>query len=823
MMLEVALILFFIFGAVCFYFGLVSLAYYPLVLAYPFWERRLARRAREADYTPSVSVLIPAFNEERTIAASLASVLASDYPRFEVIVIDDGSTDATGAAVGPFLADPHLRYLRQKNYGKAAALNHGAASATGEIILFTDADSVFERDTLRAGVAYFVDPEVGAVSGNDTPLEPRGPLQKMLVVTSHIGTGFVRRALSMIGVLPIISGNLGLVRAELLRQVGGFREIWGEDLELTFRLHRHRVRVVYGAATRVLAECPHTLAGLWKQRVRWMRSYIKIALLNRDMLGNPRYGAFGPFLAFNFFNMVAVPLLQAAAVVLLPLAVLGGRFDLTPWEWIAYLGWMFLLGSAVVSILLDRTPRDLLYLPYAALLIFFSHFYNAVVLYSIWAEARSKSEDWNKLERRGPRALARFVPWRAWIAAGGVLLLASVAGGGYWLSAQDGFSSSGAADLAAPPLAPQHAALPSAGAADLAALPLAPQWGTLAVAIHFDGWRDWRDSYRTLLAVPEARYVNRVGVSAGRADWTHFRWPGHEKWWSAEQARSDGDMLEEALVALRARGYRTTAIFDVFASRYIAQHPEAASVDFDGRASRDMVCLIDLAHGDFGRHLIEAAGALAASTSADTVAITELFYDRHCFDGRSLADFAKATGRTDWPRTTLGQIDWQDPVLGAWRSREVAGVVKKLSEAVRRHGKKFALDVKFSRADLTRNSAEYGQDYALLRPWVDEFVVWDYFAIDGLPPENSARVAAYFDDEFGPDGFFLSIGLWGRRGGSVSPEALARSLRSAREGGAEHIWITPARLLTPSHWNTLAEFAREDAERSYLGASSRVR
>ena len=791
MMLDLALAVFFLFGAVCFYFGLVSLAYYPLTLAYPFWARRLASRARAAGYAPTVSVLIPAFNEEKTIAASLASVLACDYPRFEVIVVDDGSTDGTGEAVRPFLGDTRVRYLRQENGGKAAALNRGAAEATGEIILFTDADSVFESDTLRAGVAYFADPAVGAVSGNDTPLAPRGALQKMLVVTSHIGTGFVRRALSMIGVLPIISGNLGLVRADLLRRVGGFRRIWGEDLELTFRLHRSRIKVVYGAATRVLAECPHTLAGLWKQRVRWMRSYIKVVLLNRDMLGNPAYGAFGPFLVFNFFNMVAVPLLQAAAVILLPIAVLSGEFSLERWEWIAYLGWTFLFGAAVVAILLDRTPRDLVYLPYATLLIFFSHFYNAVVLYSIWAEARGAAEDWNKPERRDPRSLARAAPRRAWIAAAAMLLLAVIAGGAYWLGTQRALAPTATADAAPPPLFAQR--------------------GTMAVAIHFDGWRDWRDAYRSLLAVPEARYVNRVGVSAGRSDWTHFRWPGNEKWWSAVQARSDADMLGEALAALQARGYKTTAIFDAFASRYIAEHPEAASTDLNGKRSDEVVCLTELSRGDFGRHLVRATEALASTTSADTIAITELFYDKHCFDGRSLAAFANATGRSDWPRTAGGAIDWQNTVLNAWRSREVAAIVRQLSAVVHRHGKKFALDVKFSRGDLTRNSAEYSQDYALLRPWVDEFIVWDYFAIEGLPPENSARVAAYFDDEFGAGNFFLSIGLWAGRGAYISADVLARSLRSAREGGAEQIWITPARQMMPAHWGVLREFVSGSA------------
>jgi len=783
MMLDGILFLFLFFGTACFYFGVASLVYYPLSIAYPLWERRLLARARAQRFTPSVSILVPAYNEATTIGISLRSVLASDYPDFEVIVIDDGSTDGTKEEVRPFLSDARVRYLYKENGGKASALNAGLAAARGEIVLFTDADSVFEADTIRQGVAYFIDPTVGAVSGNDTPLRPRGLLQKMLVVTSHIGTGFVRRALSLLGVLQIISGNLGLVRADILRRIGGFREIWGEDLEVTLRLQRERVRVVYGASTRVLAECPSTISGLWKQRVRWLRSYIKILRLHRDMVGSPRFGGFGPFLAFNAFNMIVIPVLQVLTLLMLPFVLAGGHFSLRGWEWVAYVGWGFLLAAAVISILLDKTPRDLLYLPYAALLVFFSHFYNAVALYSIWAELRGSEENWNKLERRDPRKPAGPA-WR-WGPVTAVAVVIVCFGIGYWFGTQP---------------------LPQAGQGANQTLVHPP--AQIAVAIHFDAWRDWRDAYRRLLAAPESEYLNRVAVSAGRADWTYFRWPGHKTWWSPEQSRAETDMLERTLAVLAARGYRTTAILDVYATRYLARYPDEAAVDTQGRRSREVVCSTVLAIGDYGHHLVRVAEALAATTRADTVAITELFYDRHCFDDRCLLAFKKATGRRDWPRTLTGAIDLLDPELGAWRSRQVASVVARLARVVHAHGKRLAMDVKLSHGSLQRNSAENGQDYRLLAPWVDEFVVWDYFALESLAPETSANVAAYFNREFGARRYFLSLGLWDKSGDFISPESLARALRAAREGGAQLIWITPGQALTPGHWRVIAESAR---------------
>lgn len=797
MTLELLYGVFFLFGAVCFYFGLVALAYYPLALAYPFWERRVLRQARAEARAPFVTVLVPAYNEERTIAHCVASILASDYPRFEVIVINDGSTDGTDAALRPLCSDARLRCLAQAKAGKAAALNLGLSHARGEIVLFTDADSLFEPDTIKCGVAYLSDPAVAAVSGNDTVLHPRGALQKMLVVTTHIGTGFVRRALSMLGVLQIIPGNLGLVRTDVLRRLGGFRRVWGEDLEITLRLQRNRYRVVYGASARVLAECPHTIAQLWKQRVRWLRSYLAVVWMHRDMVGNPRFGLFGPFLAFNAFNMVAIPLLQLAGLLLLPWLVASGALGLGVYAWIAYLGLAMLVLAAVVSILLDRTPRDLLYLPYALLLLLLSHLYNAVVVHSLWAQARGHAAAWHKLERRDLAGLPAGGARRWWTGVALAAGLVAVFALGFWFGQRD-------------------TSTPLATTEDVA--PLVHYDGTLAVAIHFDAWRDWRDAYQTLLRTPEARYLNRVAVSAGRADWTYFRWPGQEQWWSPEQTRTEADMLASALTALEARGYRTTAILDVFAGRYLQQHPDAAAVDLDGRRSREVVCSTVLAEGHYGEHLVAAARALAAATRADTVALTELFYDKHCFDDRCLLAFKKATGRPDWPRRADGRVDPLDPALGAWRSHQVAAVVARLAQAVHAHGKRFAVDVKLSRDTLFRNSAENGQDYRLLAPLVDELIAWDYFALEDQPPEFSARAAAYLADELGTDRYYLSIGLWAKYGRVIPPELLARALRSAKEGGARHLWLTPAKDLSRAHWRALAEFAAPPVQGASLTA-----
>ena len=381
------------FGLVVFILGLQGLAFLPLTLAYELWKKRTLRRAPA--FRGMVSVIIPAYNEERTIRATIESVLASDYALMEVIVVNDGSTDGTAGAVAEFAEQGRIRYIDKANGGKASALNAGIREARGEVVIFTDADSVFLPDTVSKMARWFGDARIDAVCGNDAPLHPATAIQKFLAVTTHIGTGFVRRALSVMRCLPIITGNLGAIRTSVLREVDGFREIWGEDLEITFRLYRNRKRIVFDPEPKVIAECPGTVAGLWKQRIWWVRSYIKIALLNRDLFFRAGYAPFSIYLPLNFLNMTIVPLVQVLILFMIPWAYWSGHLYFTDTvEVLAFLGVTFFLLIALYSILLDRSPGDLKYLPYGLLILPLSYFYNAVVAFSWWKELKGAEERW---------------------------------------------------------------------------------------------------------------------------------------------------------------------------------------------------------------------------------------------------------------------------------------------------------------------------------------------------------------------------------------------------------------------------------------------
>lgn len=194
-------------GILVFFTGLVKLLFIPASLLFEIRERSRNRNAPPQILVeqPMVSVLVPAYNEAKVLANCVSSILASDYRNIEVLLINDGSTDETGALMSRLVdEDERVRFLDKPNGGKASALNLGISETTGDYLLFVDADGVFRPDTISRMLGGFTNERVGAVSGDDRPVNLDRILPRFLSLISHVGTGFIRRALTLVHCMPVV-------------------------------------------------------------------------------------------------------------------------------------------------------------------------------------------------------------------------------------------------------------------------------------------------------------------------------------------------------------------------------------------------------------------------------------------------------------------------------------------------------------------------------------------------------------------------------------------------------------------------------------------
>jgi poly-beta-1,6-N-acetyl-D-glucosamine synthase len=407
--------------------GALMLAYYPLAILFELRPRRTPVFKSPA---PLVSIIVPAYNEEKVIAHCVESILASHYKNFEVILVDDGSKDSTLKEMRNFEKHPKVTVIGQANGGKASALNHGFQRSKGEVIFFVDADGIFIPTTIREMLFGFNTARVGAVCGNDAPVNLDRPLTRLMALQTHVGTGFVRRALAEINCLPIVSGNIGAFRRSVLERTmspsglpkhSGSDRLWpfmrsrnmqgepltrgfiGEDLELTWRIHQAGYRVNFAPRAVVLAEVPPTVKALWKQRVRWARGLLQTARIHRKMFFNRKLGSLGVYLALNYFNMVIIPIIQLLVILMVILFASVGfspiRLDL-----LGLLLWFGLTGAlftVLFAIGLDGAWQDLKYFYVVPLWIPYSIMMDLVTVWAIVLEIRGKKAEWNKLERTG--------------------------------------------------------------------------------------------------------------------------------------------------------------------------------------------------------------------------------------------------------------------------------------------------------------------------------------------------------------------------------------------------------------------------------------
>jgi peptidoglycan-N-acetylglucosamine deacetylase len=379
-------------------------------------HRRERHAVYDPDYSPTVAVIVPAYNEEKVIVQTIISLLASDHPpNFEIVVVDDGSKDTTYARVKEAFGDePRVRLFTKPNGGKPAALNFGVAHTAAEIVIALDADTIFARDTISKLVRHFADARVGAVAGNAKVGNRINLLTRWQALEYVTSQNLDRRAFNLLDCITVVPGAVGAWRRGLVVEAGGFTdETLAEDADLTMAISKMGCSIAYEDEAMGLTEAPDTVRGFVKQRYRWMYGTLQAAWKHKDALFRPRYGALG-FVALPnvFIFQVLFPLISPAMdLLMLVTAVMTG---IDRWQhpaefsadslkralfYYAIFMTMEFLAAALAFILEYKENRRLL------VWLFLQRFFYRQLMYyvaikSTFASLRGIAVGWNKLERK---------------------------------------------------------------------------------------------------------------------------------------------------------------------------------------------------------------------------------------------------------------------------------------------------------------------------------------------------------------------------------------------------------------------------------------
>jgi len=368
-------------------------------------QSRRSRQMENENFTPPVTVIVPAYNEDKVVCRTIRGILESDYLDIRVLVIDDGSTDDTAEEVRrSFANEERLTYVHKENGGKASALNLGISMAETEIVVCCDADTIFARDAIRHLVRQFTDPKVGAIAGNVKVGNRMNPLTVWQSVEYITSQNFDRRAYAALNSVAVIPGAIGAWRKSVVMRAGGYQtDTLAEDADLTFRIR------LLGYDTRTqndayaYTEAPDTVATLAKQRFRWAFGILQTLWKHKDTLLRRRYGAFGMFVVpamwiFNIIFQALSPVVDVAVVI-----ALFSHNLLPVFGYFAALFTLDFLASWVAFKLDVEDPRQLAWLFWQR--FFYRQFMYYVIIKSIIAALRGELVGWGKLQRKATATL----------------------------------------------------------------------------------------------------------------------------------------------------------------------------------------------------------------------------------------------------------------------------------------------------------------------------------------------------------------------------------------------------------------------------------
>jgi poly-beta-1,6 N-acetyl-D-glucosamine synthase len=265
-----------------------------LVMSY-FYVTKYTVKDHDEEYAPFVSIIVPVYNEGKVLRDSINSLLELNYSNYEIIIVNDGSTDDT-KAVGSGLVGIHdgregkvkVSLINKPNGGKSKALNAGIQYSNSEFVLCMDGDSQLSTNTLKMGIKHFSDPRIGAVAGNVKVLNRSKIITDLQALEYIEGLNMPRCAQSFIQVVNIIPGPIGIFRKKAIQDAGWYSsDTFAEDADLTLNILQSGWKINYEPNAISYTEAPETLYQLLKQRYRWTRGILQSIKKHKKHLLNP--------------------------------------------------------------------------------------------------------------------------------------------------------------------------------------------------------------------------------------------------------------------------------------------------------------------------------------------------------------------------------------------------------------------------------------------------------------------------------------------------------------------------------------------------------
>lgn len=359
------------------------------IILYFSYKRKIASLNK-----PFVSIIVPAYNEEIGIEKTLNSCIHQTYPKYEIIVVNDGSNDCTREIVEEFIKHhhkPRIVLINQRNQGKAKALNNALSHARGDYVITVDADSKLHHKGVELIMAKFTSRKIGAVAGNVVGISHRkilGDIQKM---EYEISTHFLRESQSAIGTVTVTPGAFSAYRRKALKK---FEEgTLTEDFDSSVKVLEEGYDIVIAPNAICYTQVPLNFEDIVKQRIRWQQGGLEV--FSKHLFHERRFFvSFEMFLIFFFGFYGLFP--KILTFIVIPINLFAHSSLTFLWGILYFLIYFNLVWFLKLAIIGEKKIRMYLIVP-----LFVIYWYT-LILYSILAAqilVFKKNRRWGTLKR----------------------------------------------------------------------------------------------------------------------------------------------------------------------------------------------------------------------------------------------------------------------------------------------------------------------------------------------------------------------------------------------------------------------------------------